>query len=157
MKCAEFLHGFRFEHVRIGTLECLYHFLERLSEFTRWIQGIVPSLGNEVIDLHRVVLVSVDEGQMNRDGVGWTAAFYEVIPDNEKVAEPSHSFIFIGCMQIGKRLDEQIVCVALLSYKAIAKQDPVSASEVPLIQLPAARFVKDVVLLVAGLTQLLRQ
>src|SRR5882757_8479658 len=102
--------------MRIGTVERLRHLRNCLGELASWIQWIVPSLGYEVIDLHRVVFVGVDEGQVNRNRVRWTTPLDEFIPDNKKVTEPIHTFVFVGGMQIREWLNELIVRVAL-SYE----------------------------------------
>src|SRR5690349_10216208 len=75
VKLAELLNRLRLEQLAVARVQLVDEFLKRLRELPGWVRGRVVRTRDEVIDIHYVVSIRIDEGEVDRYCIGRTAAF----------------------------------------------------------------------------------
>src|SRR3546814_20989655 len=104
MEVAKLLERFGVKDVGGAAVERPHQFGQGLRELASRIGRRILRVRHEVIDVHDIVFVGIDEGQVDRDGIRRAAALAVDIADDQEIAKTRHAVITIGDMEVGELL-----------------------------------------------------
>src|SRR3546814_7860300 len=96
MEVAKLRDRFGFKDVGGAAVELPHQFGQGLRELASRIGRRILRVRHEVIDVHDIVFVGIDEGQVDRDGIRRAAALAVDIADDQEIAKTRHAVITIG-------------------------------------------------------------